>query len=117
MASVLHDVVLARGGAIPRTSSGKIRRAACRAMYLAGSLRLAVAPTASAARRSLVDGADQFTLRFAGIVGRVLRVEPHRLSVDDTLVGRGLDSVTAIALQVSLHDEFGVTAGPRAASR
>jgi len=33
------DVVLLPAGAIPRTTSGKIARRACRAEYLAGSLR------------------------------------------------------------------------------
>lgn len=34
----VHIVVLARKGSIPRTSSGKIRRGACRAMFLEGRL-------------------------------------------------------------------------------
>jgi acyl-CoA synthetase (AMP-forming)/AMP-acid ligase II len=34
----IHELVLVRPGGIPRTSSGKIRRRDCRAMYLAGKL-------------------------------------------------------------------------------
>jgi acyl-CoA synthetase (AMP-forming)/AMP-acid ligase II len=34
----VHEVVLVRPGAIPRTSSGKIRRARCRDQFLAGAL-------------------------------------------------------------------------------
>ncbi len=34
----VHDVVLLRAGGIPKTSSGKIQRHACRAGYLAGTL-------------------------------------------------------------------------------
>jgi acyl-CoA synthetase (AMP-forming)/AMP-acid ligase II len=34
-----QDIVLVRRGAIPRTSSGKLRRHACRAAYLAGTLK------------------------------------------------------------------------------
>lgn len=37
---VLHDIVLVRGGTVPRTTSGKIRRRACRAEFLAGTLRV-----------------------------------------------------------------------------
>lgn len=33
-----HDIVLARPGAIPKTTSGKIQRATCRARYLEGAL-------------------------------------------------------------------------------
>jgi len=36
---MLHSVVLVRHGTIPRTSSGKIQRRACRAAFLAGELR------------------------------------------------------------------------------
>jgi acyl-CoA synthetase (AMP-forming)/AMP-acid ligase II len=35
-----HVVALAHAGAIPKTSSGKVQRPACRAAFLAGSLRL-----------------------------------------------------------------------------
>ena len=35
-----HDVVLVRAGTIPRTSSGKVRRHACREAYLAGTLAI-----------------------------------------------------------------------------
>jgi len=35
----VHAVVLVRGGSLPRTTSGKIRRAACRRDYLAGTLK------------------------------------------------------------------------------
>lgn len=34
----VHDIVCVRRGAIPRTSSGKVRRRDCRAAYLAGTL-------------------------------------------------------------------------------
>ena len=36
----VRDVLLTAAGAIPRTSSGKIGRRACRAAYLDGSLRI-----------------------------------------------------------------------------
>jgi fatty acid CoA ligase FadD32 len=45
----VRDVLLVQAGSIPRTSSGKIGRRACRAAYLDGSLRSGVAsPTAFA---------------------------------------------------------------------
>ena len=34
----LHDLLLLRPGAIPRTTSGKVQRSICRQLYLAGSL-------------------------------------------------------------------------------
>jgi acyl-CoA synthetase (AMP-forming)/AMP-acid ligase II len=44
----VHDVVLVRRGAVPRTTSGKIQRGQCREMYLDG--RLTPAPPIGAAR-------------------------------------------------------------------
>ena len=41
---MLHDLVLLRPGNLPRTSSGKIRRYACRAAYGAGGFGAASAP-------------------------------------------------------------------------
>jgi acyl-CoA synthetase (AMP-forming)/AMP-acid ligase II len=41
----LHDVVFVRPGTIPRTTSGKIRRAECRARYLRGELDGVHAPS------------------------------------------------------------------------
>lgn len=35
----LHDLVLVRAGSIPKTSSGKVRRDACRTLYAEGGLR------------------------------------------------------------------------------
>jgi fatty acid CoA ligase FadD32 len=37
----VHDLVLVRPGGVPRTSSGKVARSACRERYLAGDLPLA----------------------------------------------------------------------------
>lgn len=37
----LHDLVLVRRRGVPATTSGKVRRAACRDLYLAGALRTA----------------------------------------------------------------------------
>jgi acyl-CoA synthetase (AMP-forming)/AMP-acid ligase II len=34
----VHAVVLTRPGSVPRTSSGKVRRAACRVQFLQGTL-------------------------------------------------------------------------------
>ncbi len=39
----VRDVLLVQAGTIPRTSSGKIGRRACRAAYLDGSLRSGIA--------------------------------------------------------------------------
>jgi acyl-CoA synthetase (AMP-forming)/AMP-acid ligase II len=55
----LHDLIVVRQGAIPRTSSGKVRRGRCREMYQANEFdRLGVWTTLSAVRHRTVAGAD-----------------------------------------------------------
>jgi hypothetical protein len=45
----VSDVVLIKPGTLPRTSSGKVRRAQCRADYLVGALERAMSPSERAA--------------------------------------------------------------------
>jgi acyl-CoA synthetase (AMP-forming)/AMP-acid ligase II len=52
----VHDLVLIEPGGLPRTSSGKISRTACRAAYLAGTLPLT--GTGTRAGESAVDHTD-----------------------------------------------------------
>jgi acyl-CoA synthetase (AMP-forming)/AMP-acid ligase II len=43
----VSDIVLIKPGALPRTSSGKVRRSQCRTDYLAGALERADAEVAA----------------------------------------------------------------------
>ncbi|MGH8760211.1 MAG: hypothetical protein ACREVW_11975, partial [Burkholderiales bacterium] len=38
---VVHDVLLVRPGTLPKSSSGKVQRSQCRALYLANDLDVA----------------------------------------------------------------------------
>jgi len=54
----VQDVVLVRAGTIPKTSSGKIQRHACRAAYLAGSLEVVIPGEAAEAPEPGAPAAD-----------------------------------------------------------
>jgi amino acid adenylation domain-containing protein len=56
----VHDVVLVRTGTVPKTSSGKVQRHACKADYLAG--RLAVVERAAASSEGAGDEAAAVAL-------------------------------------------------------
>ena len=43
----LDEIVMIKPGSLPRTSSGKVRRAQCRSLYLAGTLERVAFPSAS----------------------------------------------------------------------
>ncbi|MEU7474459.1 amino acid adenylation domain-containing protein [Lentzea sp. NPDC042327] len=101
----LADVVLVRPGSVPRTSSGKVRRTACREQYLTGTLAaLAAEPAGPAQPSEPAPGtADPITR----LVAEALQLDHAALDPDRPLVGQGLDSLRAIRLRSALlsgHD-------------
>ncbi|KOV93027.1 non-ribosomal peptide synthetase [Streptomyces sp. NRRL B-3648] len=112
----VDDVVLVRLGAIPRTSSGKIRRAECRTRWLAGDLvpvaarPAAAAPTAApptavapaAGAVPVAGGPPDGLLRLAAAE---LGTSPAALDPDVPLVAQGLDSLRAVRLLAALREE------------
>ncbi len=92
-----HDVVLVRQGTIPRTSSGKIRRRACREAYLAGEIeRVGPAPVATEA----VD--------IRTIVARALSVRPADVPPDRAIGSLGLDSLRIFQAKLAIERLLGV---------
>src|SRR6185295_11326425 len=77
----VEEVVLLRSGTLPRTSSGKVRRQACREGYLAGSLAV-VGRSALTAERELPEETPALAdvgAVIAAEAARVLRLDPGRL--------------------------------------
>ncbi len=120
-----HAVVLVKPGSIPKTSSGKIQRHACRARYLDGGLDViagggvvarAQSPasaTESLSREALLataQGLRHGLLRehLRARASRVLGVEASSLDWSRSLSGLGLDSLSAVELQSSVETELGV---------
>ncbi|WP_067798497.1 non-ribosomal peptide synthetase [Actinomadura formosensis] len=102
----LADVVIVGGGKVPRTSSGKVRRAACKARYLSGELPvLASLKTAgTSAAGASTARAEELRARVAAVL-RLRDASELRLSVP--LVAQGLDSLRAAELLAVLDAEFG----------
>ncbi len=121
----IHALVLARAGAVPKTTSGKVRRSACRELFLAGELESfgtsmleagkeagewsGEAPTREellaldpSARRESLEG----FLRQE--VGRVLRLAPGDLDLAQPLTGLGLDSLGSFELEHAIQQELGI---------
>ena len=131
--SAVEEVVLLRGGTIPKTSSGKIRRHACREGYLDGGLavvgrsRLAAGEPGETADPSdagdiadIADLADSDLASLApaappggpglvaGEAARALRIGrgPSRRIAADRL---GLDSLAAVEIKAGVEVKTGVS--------
>ncbi|MGW8781220.1 amino acid adenylation domain-containing protein [Streptomyces sp. NPDC055796] len=122
-----HAVVLIRTASLPRTSSGKVARHACRAAYLAGELLVTAvhadeeppAPAAgdAAAEPPVPAAGDREAvlahLRRAAAV--LLRTRPEEVPADASPAALGLDSLDSVRLLHRLQREFGLEPGPEEA--
>ena len=117
-----HAVVLIQPSTLPKTSSGKVRRQACRAQYLAGELevlgqwREGVAepkprsstpgsvPPSQSLRAPSVEAIQAWLVRD---LSRRLGVSPHDLSIYEPFARYGLDSVGTIGLTGELEQWLG----------
>jgi amino acid adenylation domain-containing protein len=121
----VHQVVLLRAGTIPKTSSGKIQRHACRAGFLAGSLTTVGASALEQAPQqgegdpapSLPGREELAALAPAERRGAVLRWLGGRVSSllggrppepEEPLTALGLDSLAAAQLKAEVETAFGV---------
>ena len=108
----LSDVVFVFPGALPKTSSGKIRRAECRRRHLDGTLRTM--------RRHRPEGAtdvpppterQQSQASLAGAVGRLaaahLGYELTGQDLQQSLAALGMDSLKLVALKSSVEQLLG----------
>jgi len=101
---VPDEIILLASNTIPRTSSGKIRRRACRLSYLEGSLESVgqwrapgsdVAPPAEVVTAFILDW-----------IARELPVEPQRLHAGASARDVGLDSLSVTLLTVALEERL-----------
>lgn len=108
----LQTCVLAKPGTVPTTSSGKVRRSACRQAFLDGTLigvhRSAPDDTRTAAVACVIEPAS-------GSVASVLRewmarqlgVPIERIDPQRSMVAQGLDSLGATELQAAVLTRWG----------
>ncbi len=124
----VHAVVLIRVGSIPRTSSFKIQRRACRAQYLDGSLTVLAEstleiesiPDQPESQPALIretlnatsDPADKQTLLIAYLqaqIARILHVSAAQIDPQQPLNSFGLDSMMAVELKYAIESALQVS--------
>lgn len=123
----VYAVVLIKSGSIYKTSSGKVRRRACRAAFLEKSLDVVAesildSPTdaeedvAFSIDALLAADADErhliLTSYLVAQAARQLRVSPSELDAQQSLNKLGLDSLIATGLSADIADKLGVEVTP-----
>ena len=103
--TVPDEIVLIRQNSIPRTSSGKIQRRACRVAYLADGLE--VVGRWKTRGSDVVPANDAITAFVIDWVREELQVDAARLDPRTKLRDLGLDSLAATRLMVALEGRFG----------
>jgi 8-amino-7-oxononanoate synthase len=102
------EILLLRQNTIPRTSSGKIQRGACRAAFLDGTLEVlgrwrTDRPEASRPSDT-APSIHEFLLTW---VRDELELDPARMQADTPLVDLGIDSLAAARLVVAIEARLG----------
>ncbi|MBV9083627.1 MAG: AMP-binding protein [Acidobacteriaceae bacterium] len=117
----VHCIALVRHGAIPKTTSGKIRRQECRGRFLAGTLATLHEWRASAGELGSSLTVQSEAVRFdpsrgnAQILGiiidevaTVLGADPTSIDARESIYALGFDSLAAARLRSRLLSIFGV---------
>ena len=106
----LFAVRLLRPAALPRTSSGKVRRGVCRERFLADELATIAAWTRDAAPAEVaeVDMPGDLRARLTAAVARALRVPVAEVAPDRPITAHGLDSLSAMELRAAIEEGLGV---------
>ncbi|MGH7328376.1 MAG: phosphopantetheine-binding protein, partial [Polyangiaceae bacterium] len=116
-----YAICLAKAGTIPKTSSGKVRRSECRAMYIDGTLEVvaswsmpaAVAPSKEApraaqepARAGAPPNREEIE---AWIIASLASKLGTAIDPEDTFASYGVDSATSVELCARLSEWLGRT--------
>ncbi len=112
--AAVEDIVFLRPGRLPKTSSGKLQRAACRQSYLRGELDalwqagMDGSPDEASPRRDEVVSKD-LRLGFVHILASILRIDPEQFDAQMPLQDYGMDSLALLEFQARVEDMFGVS--------
>jgi acyl transferase domain-containing protein/acyl-CoA synthetase (AMP-forming)/AMP-acid ligase II/acyl carrier protein len=116
----LHALCLLKPGSVPKTSSGKIQRSACRRGFLAGSLSTVSewrAPAASPQLRPeerpvgerLVGRAEAIRGWLTSRIAQRLGIEPGAIDAGEPFARYGIDSAAAAAIVGELEEWLGAS--------
>ncbi|MBH8567023.1 amino acid adenylation domain-containing protein [Nostoc sp. CENA67] len=117
----VYGVVLLKTGSLPKTSSGKIQRHACRSGFIAGSLNVVGSSILEQTDNSVAD--TNITPEIAAIasptqspleltlrdkIAQILKIAASGLQLEQPLHTLGIDSLQAIAIKNEIESNFGL---------
>jgi amino acid adenylation domain-containing protein len=114
----IQSVVLIKPGSIPKTSSGKIQRRACRTLFLAGGLEVIgqwQAASAAADKEpvsipeSVLQNPEDIESWLVSQLATRLGLEEGRVDTNQPIARYGLDSLMAIELMHGIESSLGVS--------
>jgi amino acid adenylation domain-containing protein len=109
----IHAIALIKPATIPKTSSGKIQRHACRTAFHGGSLELIAAWSAAEQAThdlpapALLEHRADLQQWLPAFIARTCGVSMRDLALDQPITSYGLDSMTAIELTHGIEAQTG----------
>lgn len=108
----IHDLVLVKPGRIPKTSSGKIQRVACRKAYESGSMEGTVSnnPIAGVWKEDPTGQPVPLTedeQKARALIAEVVNIPETEIGRDTNLLSLGIDSIASVTLQHRLKELLG----------
>jgi amino acid adenylation domain-containing protein len=121
----VYSLMLLKDGSLPKTTSGKIKRAACRSAFLAGEMEALASSTLPLpngetaisgerlSRTDLLETEPSMRLELVEShlreqVAHIAKIDPSEISLDQSLIGIGLDSLGATELANRVGTDTGI---------
>ncbi|OUD14321.1 type I polyketide synthase [Thioflexithrix psekupsensis] len=118
----IYAIVLLKTDSIPRTSSGKIQRSACREAFLKEELHVvarwqqqdvkSAVATSSITKNIPQKSTAEIQNKLLELIKLYLKITPEQLDFNEPLFRYGLDSVTALGIAGELEDNLGIPCSP-----
>ncbi|MBD2385748.1 condensation domain-containing protein [Cylindrospermum sp. FACHB-282] len=104
-----YAVVLIKPGTIPKTSSGKIQRRACKAEFLASNLQVVGESILDSADIVSSDQPNLGSMSYLqALVAQVLKIPLSQVQPQQPLTALGIDSLMAFEIKNQIEVDFGV---------
>ena len=110
---LVDDIVLIRYYSIPKTSSGKIQRYVCKSQYLSNKLNVIYSSDKAKGNKDLAlkreqedEPKNRTESRLRLMIADIMNITPGEISLNESFLSMGLDSISMIQLRSMIEREF-----------